>query len=147
MNIEALLKQWKTDSVIHEHDLDNASLQSAILHSKYLEMLSQQRMRLKQLELQFKILLKDKWLWYNGKLSKDEIDEKGWSYDPLKGLKILKGDLNYFYDSDPDIQKHQAKIEYSKEVIAVLEEIMHNIRWRHSTIKNAIEWRKFTSGM
>ena len=27
-----------------------------------------------------------------------------------------------------------------------LEEIMNNIRWRHSTIKNMIDWRRFTSG-
>jgi len=26
-------------------------------------------------------------------------------------------------------------------------EILDNIKWRHQTIKNMIEWRKFTSGV
>jgi len=75
------------------------------------------------------------------------MDAKGWSYDPMNGLKVLKGDMNYFYDSDPDIQNANMKIDYTKEVVATLEEIMSNIRWRHQNIRNMIEWRKFTSGI
>jgi hypothetical protein len=138
---------WKNDSEIDELNLDGASQQSARLHAKYLEMLSVTRLKLKQKDMEFKVLLRDKWLWYNGKMSKEEIDDRGWSYDPLGGLKVLKGDMNYFYDSDPDIQAAQGKIEYLKEVVSTLEEIMTNIRWRHQNIKNMIEHRKFTSGI
>ena len=65
----------------------------------------------------------------------------------MDGLKVLKGDMNRFYDSDPDIQKLQAKIEYLKNSDAILKEIMDTIRFRSNTIKNMIEWKKFTSGM
>ena len=87
------------------------------------------------------------WLWYNGKLSKAQIDELGWSYDPLDGLKILKGEMDYYYDSDIHIQEAQARIELLKVQIDTLKEILENIKWRHQTIKNMIEWRKFTSGV
>lgn len=96
--------------------------------------------------MEFKVLLKQKWLWYNGKLTKDQIDELGWEYDALNGLKVLKGDMDYYYDSDPHIQESQARIEYIKTIKETLEEIINNIRWRHSSIKNAIDWRKFESG-
>jgi hypothetical protein len=43
--------------------------------------------------------------------------------------------------------KVKAGIDYQKSIIDTLEEIMNNIRWRHSHIKNIIEFRKFTSGM
>ena len=147
LRIEDVLEMWKTDSEIDELKLDDASQQSARLHAKYLEMLSVTRLQLKKKEAEFKTLLKDKFLWYNGKMSRDEIDARGWSYDPLNGLKVLKGDMDRFYDSDSDIQNAQMRIDYLKELVTTLEEIMGNIRWRHQNIKNMIEWRKFTSGI
>ena len=147
MNLETILDMWKKDNVIDEMALDESSRQTAKLHSKYLEMYSTSRLRLKQLELEFKVLLKDKFNHYNGKLSQEELDEKGWDYDPLNGLTVLKGDMDYYYDSDPVIQEAQAKIEYLKEVCDTTKEILENIKWRHQNIKNMIEWRKFTSGI
>ena len=146
-NLQEILEMRKKDSAIDEMNLDESSRNSAKLHSKYLELLSVNRIKLKKAELDFKVLLKDKWLHYNGKLSKEELDEKGWNYDPLNGLTVLKGDMDYYYDSDPLIQQAQTKIEYLKELTDVLREIIDNIKWRHQTIKNMIEWRKFTSGV
>ena len=146
-NLQSILEMWKKDSIIDEMNLDESSRDSAKLHGKYLELLSVNRMKLKKAELEVKVLLKDKWLHYNGKMPKEQIDEKGWDYDPLNGLTVLKGDMDYYYDSDPIIQEHQAKIQYLEEVCATLKEILENVKWRHQNIKNMIEWRKFTSGI
>ena len=145
-NLQEILEMWKKDSVIDELNLDESSRDSAKLHSKYLEILSVNRIKLKKAELDFKVLLKDKWLHYNGKMSKEEMDTKGWDYDPLGGLTVLKGDMDYYYDSDPLIQKAQTKIEYLKEVVDTLKEILDNIKWRHQTIGNMIKWKVFESG-
>jgi hypothetical protein len=147
MNIEFLLDMWKKDAPIDEMALDEASRDSAKLHSKYLELYSIAKLRLKKLELDFKPLLRDKFLHYGGKLSQLELDDKGWEYDPLKGLTVLKGDLDKWYDADPLIQEHQLKIAMQEEIVSILKEIMDNIKWRHQSIKNMIEWRKFTSGI
>ena len=56
-------------------------------------------------------------------------------------------DLDKWYDADPLIQEHQAKIAHQEELVSVLKEILDNIKWRHQNIKNMIEWRKFTSGI
>jgi hypothetical protein len=146
-NLENIIEMWKKDAVIDEMNLGEASRESAKLHSKYLELYSVNKLRLKKQELDFKVLLRDKWSHYNGKLSKEEIDEKGWDYDPMNGLTVLKGDMDKWYDADPLIQEAQLKIEYTKEIVDSLKEIMDNIKWRHQSIKNAIEWHKFTSGV
>ena len=146
-NLQTILDMWKEDSIIDEMALDESSRQSAKLHGKYLELLSVNKLKLKKQEAEFKVLLKDKWLHYNGKMSKEEIDEKGWDYNPLGGLTVLKGDMDYYYDSDPIIQKAKAAIDYTQEICDVLKEILENIKWRHQNIKNMIEWRKFTSGI
>jgi hypothetical protein len=147
MNIESLLEMWKKDAQIDEMALDEASRESAKLHSKYLDLYSKSKLRLKKLELDFKPLLRDKFLHYGGKLSQDELDAKGWEYDPLNGLTVLKGDMDKWYDADPIIQEHQLKLAMQEEIVNCLKEIMDNIKWRHQNIKNMIEWRKFTSGI
>jgi len=147
VNLEDILEMWKKDSPIDEMNLDAASIQSAKLHSKYLELLSITKLLQRRREMEFKILLKDKWLWYNGKMTKAEQDERGWGYDPMSGLKVLKGDMDYFYNSDPQIQLAQSQIEYIKTTIEALTDIMENIKWRHQNIKNMIDWRRFTSGV
>lgn len=147
LDIEKILEMWKKDSEIDEVNLDSASKDAAKLHSKYLDILSITKLKLKKKEADFNVLLKDKWLYYNGKLSQAEIDAKGWEYDPFNGLsKPLKGEMDFYYDSDDHIIAAKAHIDYLKTVIDTLEEIMQNIKWRHQTIRNMIEWRRFVSG-
>ena len=146
-NLESIIEMWKKDSVIDEMNLGDASRESAKLHSKYLELYSINKLKLKKLDLDFKVLLRDKFMHYNGKLSQEELSSKGWSPDPLNGLTALKGDMDKWYDSDPLIQEHQAKMQYTQELVDTLKEIMDNIKWRHQSIKNAIDWHKFTSGV
>ena len=147
MNIEEVLKMWKEDSIIDDLKLDDTTIKMARIHSKYLELITIAKMAKKKKELDYKILLKNKWLYYGSKLSKEQLDELGWEYDPYKGLnKPLKGQMNYYYDADTDIQKAQAALEYDKVLIETLEEIMGTIRWRHQNIGNIIKWRSFEAG-
>jgi len=147
MNTTEVLEMWQRDGKIDELKLDDTTIRMARVHSKYLELLTIAKMTRKKRELEYKTLLKDKWLYYNGKLSKDQIDRFKWEYDPFGGLnKPLKGDMNYYYDADTDIQKAQAALEYDKVLIETLEEIMNTIRWRHQNIGNIIKWRSFEAG-
>jgi hypothetical protein len=147
IKIEDVMEMWKKDCEIHEHNLDDSSRDTAKLHSKYLELLTNSKLILKRKEMTQKTLLRDKWRYYTGTMTKPEMDERGWDYDPFKGgLKPLKSDLSYYFEADEDLQKSQATIDYIKSTIEMLEAIMNNINWRHQTIGNMIKWRQFTSG-
>lgn len=144
--LETILDMWAKDSIIDNFKLDDTSRDTPKLHAKYLQLLAQAKMTLKKCEDKQKVLLRDKWLWYNGKMSQDEIEEKGWNPDPFNGLKILKGEMEYYYDSDPEIQKSEELIEYWKTIKETLTEIIDNLKWRHQTVGNMIRWRQFESG-
>lgn len=147
IKVEDILEMWKRDTEIDQVNLDDASKETARFHAKYLELLTTSKLLLKRAEMQQKVLLRDKWLYYTGVMSREEMDIRGWDYDPFKGArKPLKSDMGYFYESDEDLQKSQAKIDYIKTTVETLESIMTNITWRHQTIKNMIDWSKFTSG-
>lgn len=146
MNLEEILSQWKTDSHIEYNKLDVTSQETPKLHAKYLELYSNAKLKLKDAEFKQRLLLKDKWLYYQGKMPVETVIQKGWNPDPFDGLKILKGEMEYYYNSDPEIVASEAKIAYIKEVVDTLKEIMDNIKWRHSTIRNMIEWKRFEAG-
>lgn len=146
-NLEEILADWAEDCKIHDMHLDEASRLSPMLHAKYLELLSNYKLMLKRAEFKQKELLKDKWLYYEGKMSQEDINERGWKYDPYDGLNIrTKQEKEYYYDTDTDIQKSEEKIQYYKIVIETISEIVENIKWRHQTIGNMIKWRQFESG-
>ena len=146
IDLKTIHEMWSKDCEISQTKLDEASRATPMLHSKYLELLTTYKLTLKRAEFEQKKLLKDKWLYYNGKMDQVRVEELGWTPDPFDGLKILKGEMDYYYDSDPEIQDSEGKIQYYKTVIDTLEEIINTLRWRHQTIGNMIKWKQFESG-
>ena len=144
--LNLILDMWQKDCKIEPQHLDKSSAQTPILHAKYIQLLAEAKQQHKRAEFAQKNLLKDKWLYYNGKMTDDEIKARGWSFDPFNGLKIMKGEMDYYYDSDTDIQKSIETIHNWKTVIDTLSEIIDNLKWRHQTIGNMIKWRQFESG-
>ena len=138
---------WAEDCRINNNKLDESSAQSPVLHAKYLRLLSEAKLTLKKIERDQKLLLKDKWLYYNGKMDQKQLDDKGWDPDPFDGLRVMKGDMDHYYNSDAEIQKSEEKVEYWKTLISTLQEIVDNVKWRHQTIGNIIRWKQFEAGV
>lgn len=146
IELNEILSMWEDDCKISNMKLDDTSRDTPNLHAKYLRYLTEAKLQLKRSELKQKSLLKEKWLYYNGKMSQEELEEKGWDPDPFNGLKVMKGEMDHYYDSDPEIQKSEELIEYWKTTRDTLTDIIDNIKWRHQTIRNMIAWRQFESG-
>ena len=146
MTLDDLKAEWKVDCEIDDIELDKSSLEVPKLHAKYSEYLTDAVIAQKNLQFQYNTLLKDKWLYFNGKMDDDTIKEKGWNPDPFDGLKIMKNDMQIFFNAHIDLQKVSASLELVNIKINFLKECMQNITWRHQTIKNTIDWRKFMAG-
>lgn len=146
LDLDSILKEWEEDCTIDRHHLDETQRRTPNLHAKYLQYLSLTKLNLKRAENEQHNLLKDKWHYYNGSMDESTIRTKGWDPDPFEGLRVLKGDMDRYYNADKDIQRSEEKIAYLKVIIDTLEEIMSTLKWRHSTIKNIIEWRRLESG-
>ena len=146
MNLDEIKEMWSKDCEIDDIELDKSSLEVPKLHAKYSELLTDSIVQLRNLQLKNKLLMKDKWLWFNGKFDEARIKELGWQDDPFDGLKIMKSDMQVFFDADKDIIKLKAQLDYHQEKIEFIKRCMDNITWRHQTIKNTIEWRKFMAG-
>tara|TARA_B100001093_G_scaffold358027_1_gene342604 strand:- start:705 stop:1154 length:450 start_codon:yes stop_codon:yes gene_type:complete len=146
LDLETIMKEWANDCEISTHQLDEVSRQTPSLHAKYLERRQLARLKLKHVKHLQKVLLKEKWLYYNGKMDEETLKGKGWEPDPFNGLRILKGEMDYYYDSDPEIIASEEKIEYYESLVEALTEIVDTLKWRHQTIGNMIRWRQFEAG-
>ena len=144
MTLDQLMEEWRKDSPVDSTELGIASLKIPELHSKYLKVYFEERRKLKGLEFQSKELFLNKYEYYNGRLSEEELNALGW--EPfLKRLK--KNEIDMYIESDKNIIEKNMRIVMQKEKLDFLEEVIKNLNQRNFQIKNAIEWRKFTQGV
>jgi hypothetical protein len=95
---------------------------------------------LKKTEYDRKVLARQKWEYYTGKADATVYQEKPFN------LKVLKSDVHIYMDSDEELQRIDQKEAYLKQIVNYLEQVLRSINTRNFIIKNAIEWKKFTSG-
>ena len=140
MTLEELQEQVDKDLKINESELDLESLKTPQLHNKYLKHYNNFKLLMTRAESDYKILKRVKWEYYTGKASPEVYKQKPFN------LKIMKSDLDKYLDSDEDLIKSKQKIEYLETVVNYLDRTLKIIGGRDWQIRNAIEWRKFTSG-
>ena len=143
MNFEDLKRHVERDMKVDDTQLDLESLKIPQLHNKYLNFLQEERFNLKKMGFDFASLRRSKWEYYTGKMSEEDLEEKGW--EPFD-LKILKSDVDMYLDADSDMILMKQKITYQEEKVFYLESVIKEIGQRNWEIRNAIEWRKFVSG-
>ena len=140
MNLEELQNEVDKDLKIDDTELDVESLNTPILHAKYLKHFSTYTLMLKKAEGEYSQLYKSKWLFYTGKADPKEYKNSDFQ------LKVLRQDVSTFIDADKDILKLSQKVSYLKVVCSYLENILRQINNRGFQIKNAIDWKRFTEG-
>jgi hypothetical protein len=143
MKIQELIDEWNKDCIIDKAKLDDESLKIPLLHSKYYNYFIQEKLILQKLESEYKKLELEKYEFYTMGHT-EETKQKGWKLPP-KGM-VLKSDVNMYIKADPDIIDLTTKISLVQEKINFLDSIIKSLQYRSYTIKNAIEFMKFTQG-
>lgn len=143
MNFEKIFEEWKIDSEIDRTELGDESLKIPKLHHKYYTMLVSEKMQLRKLEADMKVLRLEKHEFYSQGHTK-ETKDKGWEL-PARGM-ILKADIPMYLDADKDVVDLSLKIGVQQEKVEFLESILKTIHTRNFIIKNAIEFARFTMG-
>ena len=136
--IDKINEMWSKDSVIDETLLDQSSLDAPRLHCKYLGILNDYKLLMSKASYQLKLVKHERWMYYSGK----EVPE---GEEPLDH-KILKGEQMNWVSVDKKVLEIETKIQYYQTGIDALTEILKQLNNRNYVIKNAIEWRRFTSG-
>ena len=140
MTLEELQEQADKDLKINDSELDLESIKTPQIHNKYMKHLSKFKLMLSRAESELHIVKRTKWEYYTGKADSTVYVEKPFN------LKILRQDVDKYIDSDEEVIKAKQKVDYLTTVVDFLDRSIRQISNRTFTIKNAIDWKKFTSG-
>jgi hypothetical protein len=140
MDLEQLQLEADKDLKINDTELDLESLKTPQLHNKYMKHYTKFKLLLTRTEDELKTIKRDKWEYYTGKADPSVYQAKPFN------LKIMRTDIDKYLEADVDIQKLSQKVAYLITVVDFLDRTLRVVVNRTYTIKNAIEWRRFTSG-
>jgi|TARA_B100001093_G_scaffold500547_1_gene551142 hypothetical protein len=140
MDLEKLQELADKDLSINDSELDLESLKTPQLHNKYMKHLTKFKLMLSRAESEYRTIKRDKWEYYTGK-----ADASVYAQKPFD-LKILKTDIDKYLEADEDLQRIKQKVDYLNVVVDFLDRTIRQITNRTFTIKNSIDWKKFTSG-
>ncbi|AEC52993.1 putative repair and recombination protein [Synechococcus phage S-CRM01] len=140
MDLKTIQDWWKEDSKIDEVLLDESSLKIPRLHQKYLTLYNEFTIGQKRKAQQLKKLRHSKYLYYSGK-----ADPQIYVANPFPH-RLLKTDVQEWIGVDDEVAAVEMELEYYNTTVAALDNILKQIHQMSFNIKNAIEWRKFTSG-
>ena len=145
MNIEQLQEEWEKDCQIDDNYLGEQSTATPKLHSKYIKLLVGVKLKHTKLNADYNMLRKNKFRYYRGEMSREELTELGWNQ--WQGVKPLKNEMDEFLTGDNELNTMKVKIEYLETMIYLLESILQQIKARDWQIKTHVEWKRFLAGM
>ena len=140
MDLEKLQEQADSDLKINDTELDLESLKTPQLHNKYMKHLTKFKLMLSRAEGDLYNTKRNLWEYYTGKADASVYAEKPFD------LKVLRTDVDKYIESDDELIKAKQKCEYLNACVDYLDKTIRQISNRGFAIKNAIDWRKFTSG-
>ena len=140
MDLEQLQDLAEKKLKINDTELDLESLTTPQLHNEFLKHLTKFKLLLSKAQIEYHTQRRQKWEYYTGKAPAEVYQLKPFN------LKLLKTDIDKYLDADPELAKYKQKVDYIQTVVDFLDRTIKQISNRGFQIKNAIDWRKFTSG-
>jgi hypothetical protein len=141
MNLEEIEKMWERDSVIDPDNLHEESLKIPQLHSKYYTLYNTITLLREKARETYNRVRLERHNYYSGKAPAEAYVEEPFPY------KVRDKDaLQRHMDADERLNKIDLKVRYYDVMLKFLEEIIKMITNRNYSIKNSIDFMKFTAG-
>jgi hypothetical protein len=141
MNLEEIQDMWERDSVIDPDNLHEESLKIPQLHSKYYTLYNTITLLREKARETYNRVRLERYNYYSGKAPAEAYVEEPFPY------KVRDKDaLQRHMDADERLNKIDLKVRYYDVMLKFLEEIIKMITNRNYSIKNSIDFMKFTAG-
>ena len=144
MKLEEIQELWNRDREIDISELATESIRIPQIHDKYLKIYVDEKIKLRKLQLNLAKISKMKSDYYSGRMSQEELDRLEWQ--PFL-VKVLKGEVNSYVESDDDIIKLKETIALMEEKINYIDSVIRMINNRGFQIKRDIDWIKYKDGI
>ena len=143
VTLENLMKEWSSDTAIDSTSMEKETLKISHLHSKYLNIRSHHNILLRRMETDYKLLKGLREDYYQGHMTKDEMDERGW--DPIQHV-LSNPQIARKLDTDPELNKLLLKRIAHEEVVSYCDMVLKSLNNRTWDLGNYIKYQQLTLG-
>ncbi len=140
MDLEQLQELADKRLKINDTELDLESIKTPQLHNEFMKHLTKFKLMLSRAEGELMNTKRVLWEYYTGKANASVYAQRPFNY------KLLRQDVDQYIQSDEAYVKAKQKVDYLSTTVDFLDRTIRQISNRTFTIKNAIEWKRFTSG-
>lgn len=141
-NLKAIKESAAKDLEIDEVDLDSEVLGIPKLHSKYMNIYTDETINLKDLYGMKEKVKLERWKYWQGKQTDEYYAKNGVVHE-----KILKQDIDKYLAADDKLSLVNDIVSVQKALVDHVERVLKEIGNRGFHVKSAVEWRRFTSGV
>lgn len=138
--LTSLTKLAEKDMIIDKTALTSAALDTPTIYAKWLRIHMDVKRLVRERQFVYDTVYRDRWMYYNGKAT--PADYKKAPFD----LKVLKGDLGVFLQSDEELGTARAELEDAKNLQSFVEGVVSELGRRSFHIKNALDAIRWENG-
>lgn len=143
VNIEDLMREWSEDTVIDSTSMEKELLRISYLHGKYLNVMSYHRHLVRKLEADYKLLKGLREDYYQGHLTQEELEERGW--EPCQH-HLTNPQIARKLDTDAELNKLLLRKVAHEEIVSYCESVLKSISSRTWDLGNYVKYLQLTSG-
>lgn len=144
-SLEDIMEMWAKDCEIDPNDLAGESIRATNLHSKYMNIMMEHRMKAKVISKKYNEMKLWKSRYYKGDFNNpDDMDKYGIK-EPFNKL-ILNNEIQSWLDADEELNNLLLKRIFHEEIAEYCNLVIKELNSRSYKIGNAIKWRIFTGG-
>lgn len=143
MILDDILNEWTKDCIVDRTELAEESLKTISLHSKYMRIYKEEKLKLIKLKQEHSKLRLAKHEFYSMGPSK-ETEKLGWEM-PARGM-VIKTEVDMYLQADQDIINDNLRIAMAQEKVDLLFDILKEVNNRRWSIRAAIDFMKWVGG-
>lgn len=144
MKTKEIEESWEKDCVFNDMKIQEEIRKTLSLHSKYHNMLNDERTALRKLERELPELKLDLKDYYEGNISLEVLEKRKWK--PFQRA-LLKTNVPLYIEADKAMRELQDQITLQSYKVKFLEDIVKQINSRNFLIKSSIEINKLMFGV
>ena len=143
VTIDILMREWSDDSVIDSTSMEKELLKISHLHGKYLNVMSHHRHLVRKMETDYKLLKGLREDYYQGHLTQEELEERGWEPWPyiLTNPQVARK-----IETDKELNKLLLKKIAHEEIVNYCENVLKSLHSRTWDLGNYVKYIQLTSG-
>lgn len=143
-SFDEITDEWAKDSIIDETDVSPQLLNTGKMQSKYVKYMAENSLLSKKKLIEYNNLRSVKWDYYNGTMSKEELDERGWK--PYLYAVKMKDSIERCLDKDPDLNKLLMNKAVYDEAVTACMSILKELNNRTWALRTWVDYQKYLLG-